>query len=270
MWIRLVRSSLPVWWTKRDSVQGNNWGSLLKFHPKTALPCSDPHPGLVLSHLPLVPLLTVETVEPEMFTWKTKGNMTPPGQPVEKDRNLAELLGIAGSLNLRALSVSESPASWLPGLLRTTSPGPWNNREFLVPGNNQHELSWRPHLGSKTLLHPTACKFQCWVPQVKQPARQGHSATHRLPKVILSSQTPWNTSLEIRPSPPEGQNSALPTRVQVPVSPTRSSHIPEPTSPTRDRHLERNYNPAACGKKTAKHNKLDKMRQQRNMLQMKE
>lgn len=40
--------------------------------------------------------------------------------------DLAELLGIAGSLNLQAISVSESPVSWLPGLVRTTSPGPWN------------------------------------------------------------------------------------------------------------------------------------------------
>ena len=158
--------------------------------------------------------------------------------------------GLAAFYGLQGICSPDRSWTWAP-VMGVLSPGPWNNREFLVPGNNQHELSWRPHLGSKTLLHPTACKFQCWVPQVKQPARQGHSATHRLPKVILSSQTPWNTSLEIRPSPPEGQNSALPTRVQVPVSPTRSSHIPEPTSHTRDRHLERNYNPAACGKKTA-------------------
>ena len=28
-----------------------------------------------------------------------------------------------------------------------------------------------PHLGTKTWLHPTTCKLQCWMTQAKQPAR---------------------------------------------------------------------------------------------------
>ena len=39
-----------------------------------------------------------------------------------------------------------------------------------------------PHLGTKTQLYPTACKLQCWVPQVKQPARQEYSTTHQKKK----------------------------------------------------------------------------------------
>ena len=61
--------------------------------------------------------------------------------------DLAELLGIAGSLNLQAISVSESPVSWLPGLVRTTSPGPWNKT---IP-------EW-----SLYLLAPTSCSISCY------------------------------------------------------------------------------------------------------------
>ena len=36
-----------------------------------------------------------------------------------------------------------------------------------------------PHLDTKTWLLPTACKFQCWIPQAKQPLRQELSPTHQ-------------------------------------------------------------------------------------------
>ena len=33
-------------------------------------------------------------------------------------------------------------------------------------------------LNTKTQLHPTACKLQCWTPHAKQLARQEHNPTH--------------------------------------------------------------------------------------------
>ena len=39
-----------------------------------------------------------------------------------------------------------------------------------------------PHLSTKTQLHLTAYKLQCWMPQVKQPAREEHSPTHQKKK----------------------------------------------------------------------------------------
>ena len=35
------------------------------------------------------------------------------------------------------------------------------------------------HLDTKTWLHPTACRLQCWTPHAEQPARQEHSPTHQ-------------------------------------------------------------------------------------------
>lgn len=58
MWLCLVRSAFPVSWGKRLPVKGKNLGSFsLWFYLKTEPHCSDSHPGLVLSHLPLVSLL---------------------------------------------------------------------------------------------------------------------------------------------------------------------------------------------------------------------
>ena len=34
------------------------------------------------------------------------------------------------------------------------------------------------HLNSKTQLHPTASKLQCWTPHAKKRARQEHNPTH--------------------------------------------------------------------------------------------
>ena len=76
-------------------------------------------------------------------------------------------------------------ASWpgvRPGPLgwEHLSPGCWNTREFLGPGNiNQCDLSQGIHINTKTQLHPTACRLQCWTPYAKQPARQEHSLTHQ-------------------------------------------------------------------------------------------
>ena len=34
------------------------------------------------------------------------------------------------------------------------------------------------HLNSKTWVHPTACRLQCWMPHAKQQARQEYKPTH--------------------------------------------------------------------------------------------
>ena len=106
------------------------------------------------------------------------------------------------------------------------------------------------HLDTKSLLHPTACRLQCWTLHVKQPARQPYSSADRLPKVILSSQTPQNT-------PPD---AALPIREKRLSSTHQStdtspSHQEAYTSPWTklthqgaDNRSKRNYNPAACRK----------------------
>ena len=91
---------------------------------------------------------------------------------------------------------------------------------------------------------------------------QPHPSVDRLPKAILSSQTPQNTS------PDKG----LPFRGKILNSThqsagTRTSHQKAYTSPwtnlthqEADNRSKRNYNPAGCGKKTKNIVGLDKMR----------
>ena len=67
------------------------------------------------------------------------------------------------------------------------------------------------HLNTKTQLHSTTSRLQCWIPYVKQLARQ--PLAERLPKIIIRSQTPQNTPLD----------TVLPTRK------TRSSLIHQNT-----------------------------------------
>ena len=68
--------------------------------------------------------------------------------------------------------------AWAP-VVEVLSPSHWTNREPQTPGNiNQCELSQGSQFGTKTQLHPTACKLQCWRPQAKQPGRQEHNLSH--------------------------------------------------------------------------------------------
>ena len=76
----------------------------------------------------------------------------------------------------------------------------------------------------------------------------------------------------MRPCPQERQDPAPPTKTVAPVPSTREPTQPmEPTSPTGDRH-QKQQEPQTCGlqKGDPKHSKLNKMRRQRNMQQMKE
>ena len=78
------------------------------------------------------------------------------------------------------------------------------------------------------------------------------------------------------PYPPETQNPAPSTRTQAPVPSTRNPIQPtEPTSPTgwvttSPIKNNGNYEPAACKKENPKQSKLNKMRREKNMQQMKE
>ena len=100
---------------------------------------------------------------------------------------------------------------------------------------------------------------------------QPHSLEDRLPKVILSSQTPQNTSLDAAPCPSEGQGPAPPTRTQAPVHPTRKiTQATGPISLTGGRHQKQEEIwPCSQWKGDPKHSKLNKMSRQWNMMQMK-
>ena len=65
---------------------------------------------------------------------------------------------------------------------------------------------------------------------------QPHPLAERLPKIILSSQTPQNIPPDAA-LPSERQDQAPPTRKQAPVPSTRKPTQPtEPISPTGGRH----------------------------------
>ena len=91
---------------------------------------------------------------------------------------------------------------------------------------------------------------------------QTHPLAERLPKIIISSQTPQNTPPDV----------ALPTRTEAPVPSTRKpTQVIEPTLPTGGRH-QKQWELWTCSlrKGDPKHSKLNKMRTQRNTQQMKE
>ena len=89
-------------------------------------------------------------------------------------------------------------------------------------------------LNAKTQLHSTASKLQCWMPHAKQLARQEHKPhplAERLPKIILSSQTPQNTLPHA--APPTRKTRFRPTHQNTGTSPLHqeayTSHWPNLT-----------------------------------------
>ena len=57
--------------------------------------------------------------------------------------------------------------------------GHWSTRDLPVPRNIKQRKSPRDlHLNTKTQLHSTTSKLQCWTPYAKQLARQEHSPIH--------------------------------------------------------------------------------------------
>ena len=91
----------------------------------------------------------------------------------------------------------------------------------------------------------------------------------RLPKIIVSSQTPQNTPPEAD-LPPERQDPAPPTRTQAPVPYTRRpTQLTEPTSPTGGRQQkQQELQTSSLQRGDPKHSKLGKIRRQRNTQQM--
>ena len=90
---------------------------------------------------------------------------------------------------------------------------PKTSRPYIISISESSPRDLR--LNTKTQIHATTSKLQCWTPHAKQLAKKEHKLhplTERLPKII-SSQTPQNT-------PPD---TVLPTRK------TRSSHIHQNT-----------------------------------------
>ena len=157
---------------------------------------------------------------------------------------------ITGTNNLWGLgSLTRSRASGSE--VGAPSPGHLTTREFLATGKiNHQDLSRRSLSESKTWLHPTASSLQHWMPHIKQQAKTGtqtHPSVHRLPKVILSSQTPQN-------APPDtalfNRGKRLnSTHQNASTSPSHheayASHWTNLTTGSRANRSKRNYDPAA-------------------------
>ena len=174
---------------------------------------------------------------------------------------------------LQGLGSQAWDRAWASGV-GVLSPEHWNTREFPAPGNiNQQELSWR----SPSQLQDTAPPNCLQAPGLNTPLRttsktgtQTYPPADRLPKVILSPQTPQNTPPD-EALPIRGKDGAPPTRTQAPVPSTRNpTQGTGPTSPTGGRY-QKQEELWLCSlwKGDLKHSKLDKMRRQRNTLQMK-
>ena len=146
--------------------------------------------------------------------------------------------------------VRPEPLRWKS---RVQDVGPPENSQKQVITNG--ESSPRDlHLNTKTQLHSTTSKLQCWTPYAKKTSKTGiqpHPLAERLPKVKISSQSPQNT-LPDAILPTERQDSALFTRTQAPVPSTM-----KPTQPTKPnlatggrQQNNRNYEPVVCEKET--------------------
>ena len=112
------------------------------------------------------------------------------------------------------------------------------------------------------------------MPQTKQPERQEHSPTHQQTRCLKLywAHSYLKTHPLTWPWPSEGQDPAPPTRGQAPVPATRKpAQALGTTSCTRGGHKKQEeLRSCSLWKGDHKHRKLDKMRQQRNMLQAKE
>ena len=110
-------------------------------------------------------------------------------------------------------------------------------------------------------------KLQCCTPHTKPPARQGtqlHASPSKLPKFILSSQTP--TAHHLTQACPSDRRISVPsTRVQAPIPPNRKP-VPAPgqISPIKYQTVE------ARGTTTLTTMKRRPLRQERNMQQAKD
>ena len=145
--------------------------------------------------------------------------------------------------------------AWASGV-GALSPGCWAAREFLGPGNiKQHTLSER-----YTSQHQDPAPTNCQQAPVMDTSHQTTSKTgtetnssaDRLPKVVLSSQTPQNTLPDVA-LPFRGKRLSS-TYQSAGTSPSHQEAYRSPrinlTHQEADNSSKRNYDPAACGKET--------------------
>ena len=116
------------------------------------------------------------------------------------------------------------------------------------------ESSPRDRLNTKTQLHQTVSKLQCWMPNTKQPARQEHKPTHYhigclsptkftdTPKRMIGH-GPVHQKEKIQSLQPEHRHQSPP-----PGSLHKPLNQPHPLE--RDTKNNGNYEPAAYKKET--------------------
>ena len=125
------------------------------------------------------------------------------------------------------------------------------------PGPKQYQLARAlPEISISTLNRAPPNGQQ--APVLEAPCQttsntgiQHHPLAERLPKVILSSQTPENTPPDAA-LPTRRTRYTPPTRTQAPVALTRKPTQPlnQPHTLGEDTKNNRNYEPAACEKET--------------------
>ena len=164
-------------------------------------------------------------------------------------------LSLATRCGLWALGSPVRGEAWASGV-GAQSPGHWTAREFLGLGNiNQRVRSWRypyqhqdlaPHNWLQAPVLDTSCQT------TSKTGTQPRPSADRLPKVVLSSQTPQNT-------PPD---AALPCREErlssthqsTGTSPSHQETVTSPrtnlTHQEADNRSKRNDYPTACRKET--------------------
>ena len=131
------------------------------------------------------------------------------------------------------------------------------------------------HFETKVWPHPTAYRLQCWDASGQTTSRAGtqsHPSADRLPKVSLSPWRPPNTPLDTSLLARGTRHSSIHQ-----CAGTTPSHQEACTSllgqlhPPGGRHQKQEeLQCCSLQHKDHKHRKLDKMRWQRNMFQMKE
>ena len=126
-----------------------------------------------------------------------------------------------------------------------------------------------PRLGSTQM--PAVSSLLLLFQTTRKTGTQTNPSGDRLPKVILTPQTPQNTPPNVA-LPSEGKYLAPPTRTQEPVPPTRkATQINGPNTPHGGRkQKQEELQPCSLPKGDLKHSKTDKIRSQRNTLQTKE
>ena len=130
------------------------------------------------------------------------------------------------------------------------SPGHWTARKFLVPGNiNWHELTWRSPSQHQDPAPPNslqAPELDTSEQTTSNTGIQSHPSADRLPKIVLSSQIPQNIPLDTALPRSTTRAHALVPSTRKPTQATKTNL----TDQGADTRSKRNYDPAACRKKT--------------------